>query len=134
MSFVGRAEDLVCSLLQNPFQIEKIQTQVPIKELISDEEYSKLDPILQKHKFDLVAIRTDGSRIAIEVNYKHGNTAYKKWYNNFIPLLKDNGIIPAKIDDYDCRTLFDDDKEIRTYNDIRDVVDGLETSGVKFIE
>ena len=104
--FIGRGERLVKQLLENPFGVRQVTSQVPIGRLISFEDFQFFDDEIKKHKFDFVIYRNNGEIIAVEVNYKHGAKADSKSNNIFEPVLKKNGVSLLTIDDHSCRTLF----------------------------
>ena len=132
--FIGRGERYARYLLTRLLPSRsRYAAQVNIKRLISPEQFDLLDPIYQKHKFDFV-FWMRGCIIAIEVNYKHGEGAAKKWSNIFVPLLKEQNIIPMTIDDYNCRSLFSlnsNNEHVLSWDDFRDIIDALEQVGVK---
>jgi len=75
-----------------------------------------------------------GVTIIVEVNFKHGEKAARKWLRIFVPLIKKYGRIPVTIDDHDCRHLFqlDNHRQHRLkWDDFRDIIDSLEKAGVK---
>ena len=119
-----------------------ILKQVDLFKLIPLKTYETLDPETQKHKFDLVVSR-EKDVLVIEVNYKHGQKAARKWENIFTPHLKASTalglkkIIPVAINDWDCESLFKHEKNstkpIRI-TDILDVCNALKTAGVKFCQ
>lgn len=133
--FIGRGEERVKDLLHRLFQTPRILQQVPIKAIIGYQDWVDLGPEYNQHKFDIVIFRDNNKHIVIEVNYRHGEGAAKKWSNVYKPLLKKYGHTPVTIDDWDCRKkgLFHETKKghINSWNDFRDVIDALEKAGVK---
>lgn len=139
--FIGRAEYLTSHIIERLYPGCIIAPQYPIQKLLSSEEYEKLDTEIQKHRFDFAIIlqRTEGFtrqtfEIIVEVNFKHGEKAGKKWWRIFVPLIKKYGRTPVTIDDHDCRHLFqlDNHRQHRLkWDDFRDIIDSLEKAGVK---
>ena len=132
--YIGRAEKEVREILEQIYPNKLILPQFPIQKLIPTAWYNGLNEETKKHKFDFVVC--DRSWLVIEVNYRHGEKAAKKWKNIFVPLirdLKEPTCIPVTIDDYNCRTLFkhtkNSDRRIQK-TDYQDVLDNLKLSGV----
>ena len=131
--FIGRGESVVGFVLQRIFLSGTIYSQKPIKKLIKKIDFNQLDSEFQKHKFDFYVIGPNGS-LVIEVNYKHGEKAAKKWNNVFVPLLQKNGHKIVTIDDYDCENIFkfDSDKQHKiSWKDFIDVINALEKAGIE---
>lgn len=131
--FIGRSEVLVSKILWQLLKPMQIIPQYPIKQIMNNTDYASLNEILQKHKFDFMVERLNHPNLIVEVNYKHGNTAAKKWETHFMPIIKSAGMIPVAINDYNCRHLFTntDSKHKLNWDDYRDVIDSLEMAGVK---
>lgn len=130
--FIGRGERLVKQLLENPFGIRDIRTQVPISRLISFEEFQFFDDEIKKHKFDFVLYR-HFDIIAVEVNYQHGEKADRKSNRIFEPALKNNNVTLLRIDDYECDYLFKENthgNHKKTTNDLRDILNAFDNSGI----
>ena len=143
--FVGRGEKLVERIVSRLFISCEILRQVPIKDLVKDEDFIEYDEEFAKHKCDLVfkVMTTSGifKLLVVEVNYKHGEKAAKKWSQTFAPDIARAGNIPVTIDDYDCRSSIPKTKGLFyldgrkshgpiTWNDFRDTIDQLEKSEV----
>lgn len=132
--FIGRAEPQVLKILQEIFPDILIIPQYPIRKLIPYSWYNGLNDETKKHKFDFIVCAKDW--LVVEVNYKHGEKAAKKWSNIFAPMireLKNPSAIPVTIDDYNCRTLFKHTKESTKKlreSDYQDVIDALKLAGV----
>jgi len=127
--FIGRAESEVESILTQLLYPELIRTQVPLSVVIGTAgEYELLDKEIKQHKFDMVVYRENQSKLIVEVNYKHGEKAAKKWRNIFDPLLKKYGYEILLIHDYECDYLFkpqDYTKHKSSWNDVIDVCNAL---------
>lgn len=145
-NFIGRGEKLVERIISRLFIKSEIQRQVPIKQLVHDEDFIEYDEEFAKHKCDLVIIVLDSKgktkTLVIEVNYKHKEKAAKKWRQTFAPDIKRNENFPITINDYDCRSslpkvkgiFYLDSKKNHgpiTWNDVRDVIDHLDKAGVE---
>ncbi len=142
---IGRGEDLFGKIISRLYTKSYIIPQWPLEKAISIPEFKALDPEIQKHKFDFAVTLQreypikDGSvtetfDIIVEINYKHGEKAARKWNNVFVPLIKKQYCFPVAINDYDCRNLFklDSNKQHKlTWDDFRDVIDALENAGVE---
>lgn len=131
--FIGRGESRVKQILERLYPGKTIEPQVHIKNVILREDFEPLDEVYQKHKFDFIIL--DEQKIilaAIEVNYKHGNTASRKWTNIFKPLLNKAGVIPVPINDYECKSLFNtkDERPLK-WEDFEDVITALKMGGLK---
>lgn len=127
--FIGRGERLVKQLLENPFGIKLIKSQVPIGHLISFEDFQFFDDEIKQHKFDFVIYRNNGEIIAVEVNWKHGSKADFKSNRIFEPVLKKNDVTLLTIDDHSCRSLFKEDANglhKKSTNDVRDILDAFD--------
>jgi len=132
--FIGRGEVLTIAIINKLFERAMILPQCPLEKLISPTEFENLDSEIQKHKFDFVMVREKHDEVVVEVNYKHGEKAARKWNNIFVPLLKKHGQVTVAINDYDCRNLFklgSDGHHKLAWDDFRDVIDALEQAGVK---
>lgn len=140
--FIGRAEPEVKKILESILYTEKIDEQVPIEKIINYSDYDHLGEEGKKHKFDFVVHR--GSDVlVVEVNYKHGSKAARKWIDLFVPYIETSKVfspkiaIPVAINDWDCNSLFKHDrkrgKPIKL-TDIIDVCNALITSGVKLCQ
>lgn len=132
--YIGRAEPEVLQILEKIFPGVLIIPQYPIRKLIPWSWYNGLGEETKKHKFDFV-VCTD-SWLVIEVNYKHGEKAAKKWRQIFAPMIEELSnpcTIPVTIDDYECLTLFKhtktNHKKLRK-SDYEDVINALKTAGV----
>ncbi len=142
---IGRGEDLFGKIISRLYTKSYIIPQWPLEKAISIPEFEALDPEIQKHKFDFAVTLQreypikEGSvqetfDIIVEVNYKHGEKAARKWSKIFVPLIKKQYRFPVEINDYDCRNLFklDSNKQHKlTWDDFRDVIDALENAGVE---
>jgi len=132
--FIGRAEPEVFKILKKVFPNTLIIPQFPLRKLIPYSWYNELDEEVQKHKFDFIVYTKD--LLVIEVNYKHGEKAAKKWRQIFAPMikkLKNPGAIPVTINDYECLTLFKHTKTNHTKlrkSDYTDVINALKLEGV----
>ena len=112
--FIGRAEPEVFKILQEIFPNTLIVPQFPLRKLIPYSWYNELDDEIKKHKFDFIVYTK--KLLVIEVNFKHGEKAAKKWRQIFAPMikeLKNPGAIAVTINDYECLTLF---KHTKTNN------------------
>jgi len=127
--FIGRGEKLVKRILENPWNIEEVKSQVNITKLIPASALEYYDQEILNHNFDFVAIRKNLKHLVIEVNYKHREKAAKKWKTIFVPLLEESGYVPVTIDDYDCDSLFSDHTMLN-YRDIKDVANQFKKAGV----
>lgn len=132
--FIGRAEEEVFQILEEIYPNVIIISQFPIRKLIPYSLYNELNEEIKKHKFDFVVFTEKW--LIIEVNYKHGEKAARKWSNIFTPMikeLKDPGAIPVAINDYECLTLFKHTKTNHTKlrkTDYQDVLTALSIAGV----
>lgn len=135
--FIGRGEILAKKILVKLLKPVNVRAQVPLESITLPKEFEILDPEIKKHKFDFVFFCLDRKNIAVEINYKHGEKATKKWYRVFIPLLVNAGFDYLTINDYDCRKkgLFYLDSEKQhenvTWEDFRDIIDSLEIAGIQ---
>ena len=127
--FIGRGEDNVKIILQRLFPHSVIKIQIPIQSLIRNEDYNFLDQEIKNHKFDLVMYNGPHT-LVIEVNYKHGDKAAKKWTNIFVPLLKHHEYDVMTVDDYDCVNIFKDHYK-PTYLDVIDMVMAFKKAKIK---
>lgn len=113
--FIGLGEKEAKSILQKLFPKAVVAPQVPLQRLIPSAEFLRLNEEVQKHKFDLV-VYNGPNILVIEINYKHGEKAAKKWSNIFTNLLVNSGKIPVTIDDYNCEYLFSKSTRLRAKN------------------
>lgn len=135
MNFIGRAEPEVELILTRLLSPELIRTQVPLYQVISAGEYESLDKEIKQHKFDMVVYRRNQPKLIVEVNFKHGEKAAKKWRTIFEPMLKSYGYEILLIRDYECDYLFkplDYSKHQLTWNDTIDVCNALKLSNISF--
>lgn len=131
-NYIGRGEPEVEKVLQALFPDARIFSQVPIESLIKDKEFAELSDEVKKHKFDF-AVHTPTNTIVVEVNYKHGEKAAKKWQHIFVDLLVDNGHLPVTIEDYNCEYLFTKSKRLthkKPWGPYIDVIRELERQGI----
>lgn len=136
--FIGRSEKLTERIIQRLFIRTEVFRQVPISKLISNENFIEYGEEFSKHTCDLVmkviTLSGETHTLVIEVNYKHGPKAARKWSQTFAPDILANGNIPVTIDDYDCRDLFkknDKKQNVKLiWNHFRDIIDQLEKAGV----
>lgn len=130
--FIGRGEERAVEILNHLFTLNEIRQQVPIKNLIFNEDFNKLGAETNKHKHDIVVLTKDED-IVIEVNYNHGKKAWKKWNNVYKPALEEAGCKCVTIDDNECESLFQlkDGIHRNTWQDYIDVIHALNTAGVK---
>jgi len=134
--YIGRGEELAKKILVKLLKPVNVRAQVPLESITLPKEFEILDPEIKKHKFDFVFFCLDRRNIVVEVNYKHGTKATKKWHQVFIPLLVNADFDYLTINDYDCRKhgLFWLDGEKThggiTWEDYRDVIDALEIAGI----
>ena len=128
--FIGRGEKLVKKILDNPWGITGVNTQVNITKLIPADALKDCDQEILNHNFDLLAIRRNLRHIVIEVNYKHGEKAAQKWRTIFVPLLKQFQYDYMTIDDYDCLNIFKEHNK-PTYDDIIDMVNAFKKAKIK---
>ncbi len=112
--FIGRGEVEAKEILQKLFPKAAIGAQVPIKRLISSDDFSSLDYEFKQHKCDLV-VYNGVNILVIEINYKHKEKAAKKW-TIFSKMLIDNHKIPITIDDYNCEFIFSDSARLKKKN------------------
>ncbi len=132
MSFIGRGENEVKSILQKLFPYGRIAAQVPIINLVQSSDYNILDQEIKNHKFDLV-VYNGPNVLIVEVNYKHKEKAAKKWRQIFTNILINNGKIPITISDYNCEYLFSDSKKLLKKNPWGshiDVIRELQSQGI----
>lgn len=139
--FIGRGEAVVEVVLKQILHPKIIMGQYAISWIISDEDLAQLGPELNKHKFDFLLeywdyVENKPQRMAVEVNYKHGEKAAKKW-KIYKELMIKYGIQAVTIDDYDCRergVFWLNSKNVHpkiTWDDYRDVIDALEKAGIE---
>jgi hypothetical protein len=134
MSFIGRGENRVKQILRCLFKDQAmVMAQVPIQKVIKKEDYEILGSEHNQHKFDLVVVFTNGRpHIVVEVNYKHGSGAVKKWNNVYYPNILNAGKIPLAIEDRECESIFDtaDERPLR-WDDFKDVIGTLERARIQ---
>ncbi len=125
--FIGRGEETVESILQQLFHLNaRTFSQYPIRGIVTElDEFGSLSDEVKKHKFDFYVRRDNKQSLIIEVNYKHGDKADKKWNNIFVPLIRRKDMIPVTIDDFSCESLFKDMYHPITLGDWRDVLQAL---------
>lgn len=132
-NFVGRAEHEVKFILNRILNPKIILEQVPLYYLIPKAEYQILDKEIKQHKFDLAVHKHNGKKIIVEVNYKHGEKAARKWSEIFVPMLQKQGHETLAIHDYECNYLFkpqDYSKHKLTYYDFVDVLNAMITDKI----
>jgi len=133
--FIGRAEPQTKLILSRLLSPDIIKIQVPLYTLIPILEFNLLDPEVQKHKFDMVLYKKNTPHLIVEVNFKHGEKAAKKWRTIFKPLLEKYHHQTLTIDDYECSSLFkpqDYTTHILSWDDIQDVCNALKTQHIKY--
>jgi myosin-crossreactive antigen len=113
--FIGRGEKEVETILKALFPKAVIIPQLSISNVIESSEYEKFDQEFKNHNCDFI-MTVGPNKIAIEVNYKHGEKAAQKWSEIFAPLIKQNGNIPMTIEDYNCEFLFSDSTRLKKKN------------------
>ena len=129
--FIGRGEPTTELILGHLFGQANVISQYPLRGIIPDlEEYTILDDEVKKHKFDFKVDRFHDTLI-IEVNYKHGAKADKKWNKVFTPMIKRADMIPVVIEDNSCESLFKDEYHPFTLGDWVDVLQALIDAGVE---
>lgn len=131
-NFIGRGEVQTKKILQILFPKGIIKTQVPIKLLISNQEYEFLDQEIKNHKFDMV-VYNGTHTLVVEVNYKHREKAARKWRQIFTKLIIDNGLLPVTINDYNCDYLFSDSiilKKKHPWGAHLDIIRELQAQGI----
>jgi len=104
--YIGRGEILFSQIVKRIFPGVNVRAQVPLANLISKEDYEILDSVYKKHRFDYVLEFDQYEKIAVEINYKHGEILQKKWSNVFLKLLNKYLIRPVTVDDWDCTHFF----------------------------
>lgn len=130
---IGRGEVRAMNILAKIFPTSTVVPQMPITQILSADSVRELSTEYTKHKFDIFVIHEDHD-LAIEVNYKHGNGAYKKWMNIFEPHLKNVFCKPVVIEESECESLFqlnDDRTHTSVWQDWKDVINALEEAGVE---
>ncbi len=128
--FIGRAEKQVKQILQEIYPQNLIVQQFPIKKLISYQLFRTLNEEIQKHSFDMV-VHTP-RKLIVEVNYKHGEKAARKWRQIFAPMIKKIDDLPVTVDDYECDSIFRHDiNSTKPLNkaDYTDVINALKLAG-----
>ena len=131
IDFIGRGEERTIEILKHLFPYSDIRQQVPIKNIIFNEDFKELGPEYNKHKHDIVVL-TKENDIVIEVNYNHGEKADKKWSNVYKPLLEKSGCKCVTIDDNECESLFQlkNGTHTDTWQDWIDVINAMKSAGV----
>lgn len=130
----GRGEERVEYILGKIFGVDRIMTQVPISSVISPEDYDDLGKEHNKHKFDLALLGEP--TCIIEVNYKHGTIAHKKWQVYKTLIEKNPHFKTITIDDNECESLFkldDNGRHHDTWQDWIDVIRAFEIAGVSVV-
>ncbi len=128
--YIGRGEKLCLKILNNPWGISGVRTQINITKLIPPDECAILDEEILKHNFDFLAIRKNLKHIVIEVNYKHKEKAARKARQIFEPLLKRFEYDYMTIDDWDCDSIFKPHSK-PTYKDVIDMTNQFKKAGIK---
>ena len=133
--YIGRGEVKVRNILKKLFDC-KVSQQVNIKKIIYPTDYNFLDQEVKNHNFDLVMSPVHGRPVVIEVNFKHGEKIAMKLRRIIVPLVRKRGYEYLEINDWDCRPrglfwLNVAGKHLTvSWDDIRDVIDALETAGI----
>lgn len=137
--FIGRGERRAVHILSRIFAGSTVLTQVPIRSLISADDYNDLSDIHKKHLHDIVIYDNEAfadgkeSVIVIEINYRHGGLAYKKW-DVHQECLHRAGRMTCTVEDTECLSLFKLDKNGRhvdTWQDWLDIILALENEGIE---
>lgn len=131
MNFIGRAEKQVKEILYNIYPGILIVPQFPLRKLIPQSLYLTLNEEVQKHKFDFIVYTK--TKLVVEVNYKHGPKATKKWRQIFEPMIKDIEAIPVTVDDYECDSIFRHEiTSVKPLNkaDYQDVINALKLAKI----
>ena len=135
-NFIGRGEILAKKILYRLVPCLAVMQQVNIKHIALPEDYELLDQEVKNHNFDLVIKRTEAPDIVVEINYKHGEKAARKWRTLFVPMIENAGLIAVAINDWECRPhgLFWLNSKKQhlavTWDDYKDVMDALQTAGI----
>lgn len=128
---IGRAEKEVKEILHKIYPEILIVPQFPLRKLIPRSLYTILNEEVQKHKFDLIVYTP--IKLVVEVNYKHGPKATKKWRQVFAPMIEGLDSIPVTVDDYECDSIFRHDvNSTKPLNqaDYQDVINALELAKI----
>jgi hypothetical protein len=131
-NFLGRGEERVVKILRNLYPEARIYTQMPISNIVSADSARELGTEYIKHRFDIFLV-CENHDLAIEINYEHGTKAYKKWHNVYESHLKQVFCKPVAIEDSECESLFQLNKDkthTDTWQDYIDVIRALEKAGV----
>ena len=129
--FIGRAEKQVKKILEEIYPFTLIIPQYPIRKLIPNSDYQRFDEEIQKHSFDMVVFNP--VKLIVEVNYKHGEKAARKWRTIFVPMINNLHLIPVTVDDYECDSIFRHDiNSTKPLNkaDYQDVINALNLAGI----
>jgi len=129
-SLLVEEKKLCLKILNNPWGITGVNSQVNITKLIPASECELLDEEILKHNFDFLAIRKNLRFIVIEVNYKHKEKAAQKARQIFKPLLERYEYDYMTIDDWDCLSIFKP-HSTPTYDDIIDMTNQFKKAGIK---
>jgi len=81
----------------------------------------------------MVIFRRNKPHLIVEINFKHGEQAAKKWREIFEPMLKRYKHDILLIQDYECDYLFkpeDYTKHVLSWNDVLDVCNALKLSKI----
>ncbi len=115
------------------FGQENVIAQYPLKKLLifNPDLYESYGTEVQKHKFDFYVQRYNGIPLMVEVDFKHGDKADKKWNNILNPLLEELCILGVQISDNECKNLFKDKYHPITLGDWVDVLQALIQARVK---
>lgn len=129
--FIGKGEVEAIKIFKVLFPKCFIKQQVPIQALIRPEEYNLLDQEIKNHKFDFT-VQVGFNMLVVEINYKHGEKAAKKWSNIFTNVLINAGKIPVTIDDYNCEFLFKSEaaKKKNPWGPYIDIIRELQRQGI----
>lgn len=130
--FIGRGEPRTVEILKILYPNHSIMQQVHIRTLIPYDEYARLGTDYSQHKHDIVLRSPDMQNIVIEVNYKHGEIARKKW-NIYKILLESAGHKTVTIDDDECRSIFQEQDGIHhnSWQDFVDVIKAFDYAGIE---
>ena len=129
--YIGKGEQTVQRVLMHLYGPSFVKAQVPIKDLIPQQQAKFLGAEYEKHKHDLtVYIAPADITVAIEVNLKHGSIAHKKWNNVYKPNLEACGILTCTIDDYECPSIFNDKIQHPNWDDYIEVLNSLKKQNI----
>lgn len=128
--FIGRGEKKTKKIMEKLFPGSVIIPQYKFTLIITTAEFEFYDQEKLNHKFDFYVKPTGQWPFIIEVNYKHKEKAAINWDKIFCPVLRDHGITPVTIRDWDSLSLFNGKEKI-TYLDYWDVLNALKIAGVK---